>query len=130
MEEKCQNMHIGTINLDHKTSSTKLITKAVMELYERIINKNLLVRRINITANNIGNETDVKLDKINEQIDLFGDFKKKDIELQEEMEEKNLQKSILDIKRKYGKNAIVKGMNLQKEGTTIERNNQVGGHKA
>ena len=61
---------------------------------------------------------------------MFGDFQKRYIELQEEKEEKQLQKSILDIKRKYGKNAIVKGMNLEEAGTTIERNSQVGGHKA
>lgn len=130
MEEKYQNMHIGTANLSHKTASTKVITKSVMELYERIINKNLLVRRVNITANNIVSETFAIKEKKNEQLDMFGDFQKRDMELQEEKEEKQLQKSILDIKRKYGKNAIVKGMNLEEAGTTIERNSQVGGHKA
>ena len=120
----------GTINLDHKTASTKVITKAVIELYERIMNKNLLVRRINVTANNIVDESKAKLQRASEQLDLFGDLQKRDKELQEEQVEKNLQKSILDIKRKYGKNAIVKGMNLQEAGTTIDRNAQVGGHRA
>ena len=120
----------GTINLDHKTASTRVITKAVIELYERIMNKNLLVRRINVTANNIVDESKAKLQRASEQLDLFGDFQKRDEELKDEQEEKQLQKSILEIKRRYGKNAIVKGMNLQEAGTTIDRNAQVGGHRA
>ena len=120
----------GTINLDHKTASTKVITKAVIELYERIMNKNLIVRRINVTANNIVDESKAKLQRASEQLDLFGDFQKRDKELKDEQEEKQLQKSILEIKRRYGKNAIVKGMNLQEAGTTIDRNAQVGGHRA
>ena len=97
-----------------------------MELYEKIMNKNLLVRKINITANNIVNESALKLQKVSEQLDIFGDLQK---DLQNEQKEKQLQKSILNIKKRYGKNAIVKGMNLQAAGTTIERNKQVGGHK-
>ena len=120
----------GTANLNHYTSSTKLIMEATLQLYERIINKNLLARRINVTANNVIDVSKAKLKKASEQLDLFGDFKRREKELQEEQVEKNLQKSILNIKRKYGKNAIVKGMNLQKAGTTIDRNSQVGGHRA
>ena len=103
---------------------------STMKLYERIINKNLLVRRINITANNVINVREVENDKIFEQINLFTDYHKKEQEKQEERRERNLQKAVIDIKNKYGKNAIIKGMNLQDAGTTIERNNQVGGHKA
>ena len=120
----------GTINLDHQTSSTKIIMDSTMKLYERIINKNLLVRRINITANNVINVREAENDKIFEQINLFTDYHKKEQEKREERREKNLQKAVIDIKNKYGKNAIIKGMNLQDAGTTIERNNQVGGHKA
>lgn len=120
----------GTINLDHNTSSTKIIIEAVMKLYERIMNKNLLVRRINITANNIIDEQANKLQKSVEQLDMFGEFKKREKDLENEKLEKNLQKSILNIKKRYGKNAIVKGMNLQEAGTTIERNSQIGGHKS
>ena len=94
------------------------------------MNKNLLVRRINVTANNIVDESKAKLQRASEQLDLFGDFQKRDEELKDEQEEKQLQKSILEIKRRYGKNAIVKGMNLQEAGTTIDRNAQVGGHRA
>ena len=119
----------GTINLGHHTSSTKIIMDSTMKLYERIIDKNLLVRRINISANNVINENKTKLQNISEQLDLFGDFKKRDRDLQNEKIERKLQRSILDIKKKYGKNAIVKGMNLKEEGTAIARNSQIGGHK-
>ena len=68
--------------------------------------------------------------KIFEQIDLFTDYKKKEQEQKKEKKERNLQKAVINIKNKYGKNAIIKGMNLQDAGTTIDRNNQVGGHKA
>ena len=120
----------GTINLDHQTSSTKIIMDATMKLYERIINKNLIVRRINITANNVISVRKAENKKTFEQIDFFTDYHKKEKEQQEEKKERNLQKAVIDIKNKYGKNAIIKGMNLQDAGTTIDRNNQVGGHKA
>ena len=123
----------GTINLEKRTSSTKIIMNAVMELYEKIINKNLLTRRINITANNIVNE-ECKEEKNNfEQIDLFTNYEelkcKEEQSKIKELREKNLQKAVVDIKKKYGKNAILKGMNFEKGGTTIERNGQIGGHK-
>lgn len=120
----------GTINIDHKTSSCKIITNAVLELYERIINKKLLVRRINISAEEIVNEEDYKNAKKYEQIDIFGDYTKKEKERESEKTEKSLQKTVLDIKSRYGKNAVFKGMNLEKAGTTIDRNNQIGGHKS
>ena len=118
----------GTINLDHKTSSTKTITKAVMELYERIMDKRLLARRIYVVANNVIDEETVEKEKLYEQIDLFSDYKKKEEEVRNEKIEKNLQRAMIDIKNKYGKNAILKGMNLQEAGTTIDRNSQIGGH--
>lgn len=130
MEEKFLNTLIGTQNLNHNTSSTKIILKATMELYEKIINKDLLVRRINVTANNITNVLDFKKQKQYEQIDLFNDYKQEEEILKKEFQERNLQKAVIQIKNKYGKNSIIKGMNLQKAGTTIERNAQVGGHKA
>lgn len=127
----------GTINIDHKTASTKIIMDAVMNLYERIIDKKLLVRRINITANNV--ITEKENNEINnknnyEQLNLFTNYQEEDKKraenIKHEQAEKNIQKAMLNIKKKYGKNAIIKGMNLQKEGTTIDRNNQVGGHRA
>lgn len=119
----------GTINLDHYTSSNKIIDEAIMKLYDRIINKTLLVRKINISVNNLLNEKEVENNKENEQIDLFTDYKKIEKQHNDEIKERKLQKSILNIKKKYGKNAILKGMNLEEGATTIERNTQVGGHK-
>jgi len=119
----------GTINLDHKTSSTKIIMNATMELYDKIINQNLLVRRINITANKIMNENEAEKQNSFEQIDLFTDYKENEQRKAIEKKEKNLQKAMVNIKNKYGKNSILKGMNFVDGGTTIERNAQVGGHK-
>ena len=118
----------GTINLDHRTSSTKTITKAVMELYERIINKNLLTRRIYVVANNVVDQETVEKEQLYEQIDFFEDYKKKEKESKNEELERNLQNAMINIKRRYGKNAILKGMNLQEAGTTIDKNSQIGGH--
>ena len=120
----------GTINLSHQTSSTKIIMEATLELYQRIINKNLLVRRLNITANNLVSSSDLNLIKTYEQIDLFTDYHQKEENLKKEQTEKELQKAVISIKKKYGKNAIIKGMNLQESGTTIQRNNQIGGHQS
>lgn len=119
----------GTINIDHKTSSTKIITNAVMELYENIMNKNLLVRRINITAADVVNEEDYKKVKQYEQMDMFIDYNELGKQRRKEVSEKALQKAVLNIKSKYGKNSILKGMNFIEGGTTIERNGQIGGHK-
>ena len=119
----------GTINLKNKTSSTKIIMEAIEELYEKIINKDLLVRRINVVASNVVNESSIYENKTNEQLSLFIDYEKIEQEKQNVKKENNLQHTILDIKKKYGKNAILKGMNLEKAGTTIERNAQIGGHK-
>ena len=119
----------GTVNIDHQTSSTKIIMEAVMQLYDEIINDKLLTRKINITANNVINEATVKETKDYEQMDLFVDYSELDKKRQKEKEERKLQTAMLDIKNKYGKNAIIKGMNLQEGGTTIERNGQIGGHK-
>ena len=119
----------GTINLEHKTSSNKIIGEAVMELYDRIIDKRLLTRRINVTANNIISEEQAEKDNSFEQIDLFTDYSKVKKKNEKEKKERNLQRSILDIKKKFGKNAILKGMNFEDGATTIDRNSQVGGHK-
>ena len=118
----------GTINIDHQTSSTKVIMEAAIELYEKIINKKLLVRRLNITANNVVHISQVK-EETYQQIDLFTNFEEVNKQREKERAEREIQKAMIDIKSKYGKNAIIKGMNLQKEGTTIERNSQIGGHK-
>lgn len=124
----------GTTNLGRKTSSTKLITDAVMELYDRIVNPKLLVRRITLTANRVVDEKSVAEEYSYVQMNLFTDYEaeaKKREEEQAELErEKRIQQAVLSIKKKFGKNAILKGMNLQEGATTLDRNNQIGGHKA
>lgn len=119
----------GTINLDHKTSSTKIIMDATMKLYDSIINKNLLVRRINITANKVISEDEDKKINAYEQIDLFTNYNELKKKREKEESERKLQKAMINIKSRYGKNAILKGMNFVEGGTTIERNVQIGGHK-
>ena len=120
----------GTINIDHKTSSTKIIIDKFVELYDGIINKDLYVRRVTLTACDVVNEDDYKNNLMCEQMNLFIDYKELSKKRQKEREEKSLQKAVLSIKEKYGKNAILKGMNFEKSGTTIERNSQIGGHRS
>lgn len=124
----------GTINIGRKTSSTMLITKAVMELFDRIVDPALLVRRVNMAASHVVTEDSISKDNIIEQLDLFTDYSALEKQREEENatleREKKLQKAALDIKKKFGKNAILKGMNLQDGATAQDRNKQIGGHKA
>jgi len=123
----------GTTNLDGYTSSTRLITEAIINLYEEIINRELLVRRINISANHIISENEYIPEKKVKQLDLFSNNKKNSIskiDIEKQNKERKIQETILDIKKKYGKNAVLKGKNLQEEATTLDRNNQIGGHNA
>ena len=105
-----------------------------MALYDRITDPGLLIRRVSLGANRVINEQNAKIDAVPEQMDLFCDYEalRKEREQEEIMleREKRRQKVILDIKKKYGKNAILKGMNLEEGATTIDRNRQIGGHKA
>ena len=123
----------GTTNLTKRTSSTRLITDAVLELYDKIVNPSLLIRRINLTANHVVDEKQKQEDNY-VQLDLFTDYnqleqKKKEEQLDLERERK-MQEVMLSIKKKYGKNSILRGANLQEGATAIGRNNQIGGHKA
>ena len=124
----------GTTNLSQQTSSTRMIMNAVMELYDRIVDKNLLIRRINITANRLVAEGMTKKEEVYEQLDLFTDYEAKRKQQAEEKavldREKRVQEAMLSIKKKFGKNAVLKGMNLQKGATAMDRNEQIGGHKA
>ena len=125
----------GTINLDGHTSSTKKIMCAVSELFDRIVDKNLLIRRLNITANHVLPEADApRKNNGYEQLDLFTDYaalEAKQAQEQVELErEKKMQQAMLTIKKKFGKNAILKGMNLEDGATAMDRNAQIGGHKA
>ena len=123
----------GTKNLGEYSSSTKKIVSAMADLYREIVDKRLLVRRMYIIAGNVMYERDVpKKDFV--QLDLFSDCKEVQLEQekkeQEKQREKAIQQAMLGIKKKYGKNAILKGINFEDSATTIERNGQVGGHKA
>ena len=125
----------GTINLGGYTSSTKKILQAVEELYNRIIDGNLLVRRMNIVANHvIPEESATNAEENFEQLDLFTDYAAKKIQDEQERvgleREKKMQQAMIEIKKKFGKNAILKGMNLEEGATAKDRNAQIGGHKA
>ena len=120
----------GTANLGRRTSSTRLITDAVMELFDRIVDGNLLVRRINLVANHVLPEAAVQQELAFDQLDLFSDLVAKEAEEARQAREKRRQQALLTIRKKYGKNAILKGMNYEEGATTRERNAQIGGHKA
>lgn len=117
-------------NIGRYTSSTKLICETAMSLFDRIVDKNLLVRRMYIVANHIITEKDAEKESEYVQLDLFLDTKKQEAEENELKKEKDMQRAILKIKSKYGKNSIIKGMNLKDGATALERNRQIGGHKA
>lgn len=123
----------GTGNIDHYTSSTHTIMETVLDLYDRVVNKKLLIRRVNIAACNLISEDDIPEDKPL-QLDMFTDYEQleRDTKVRRAAEEKErkLQRVTLAIQDRFGKNAMLKGMNLMEGGTTIDRNGQIGGHKA
>jgi DNA polymerase V len=124
----------GTANLGRHTSSTRLIIDAMMDLYERIVDKNLLVRRVTISANHVVHESAAGSAAPLEQLDMFSDYVEQERKLQAEQaaweREKRGQQAIIALRKRFGKNAVLKGMNLQEGATTKDRNEQVGGHKA
>ena len=124
----------GTIHLDKQTASSMLLCDAALRLYDRIINPQLLVRRISLTANKVVSELAAEESPAFEQLSLFVDYEEEEKKRQEEKEmldkEKKMQQAMLDIKKKFGKNAILKGMNLQEGATAKDRNGRIGGHKA
>ncbi len=121
----------GSVNLGKYTSYSKLILNAMTDLYERITNPALLVRRVTVTASHVIREEDMPKEKP-EQFDLFTDLdavrQEREQTVKEERKEKSLQHAMIAIKHKFGKNAILKGSNLQEGAMTIERNQQRGGH--
>ena len=120
----------GTTNLPCRTSSTRLITEHVTELFDRIIDKDLLVRRVNITANRIVGEDFEDVSDKYEQLDLFTDPEAVERQKAALGREKNMQKALIEIKKKFGKNAVLRGMNFEEGATARDRNAQIGGHKA
>lgn len=125
----------GTANLEVHSSSTITITDAVMSLFDRIVNPTLLVRRINLTSNHILPEDSPKINGKGEavQLDLFTDYEaitqKKEKEKETLAKERRMQEALLNIKRQFGKNSILRGLNLDEGATAIERNKQIGGHR-
>ena len=123
----------GTANIDHRTSSSKIMTEEVMKLFKKIVNPILLTRRINVCACNLVSEEYVEKKPSFSQLDLFTNYeevsKKQNQDKLDEINERKIQKTLLDIKKKYGKNAILKGMNYIEGATAKDRNEEVGGHK-
>lgn len=127
----------GSINLPKYTSSSNTILEYAMKLFDRIVDENLLVRRMYVVANHVKTEKTVARENEFTQMDLFSDFgintsdsKTEEPDPEAEEKERRLQEAMLKIKQKYGKNAILKGANLQEGATAMERNKQIGGHKA
>ena len=123
----------GTGNLDHYTSSTAAIMEIMMALYDRITDRDLLIRRVNICACNLISEDEIP-DEVPEQLSLFVDYKALEQEKERrqiaEEKERSLQRTTLAIQTRYGKNALLKGMNFLEGATTRERSSQIGGHRA
>lgn len=124
----------GTANLQAQTSSAQLLIKAVMALFDRIVDKNLLVRRVNIAATRVVDEACIQQSAGCEQLDLFSDYdalqRQKEAEEAALQKERRTQEAILALRKKYGKNVILKGMSLEEGATAKDRNSQIGGHKA
>ena len=126
----------GSVTLSSPTSSTKIIMEASEKLYDKVVDPVLLVRRINVAAGRVIPESEIAQarDQVYEQLDLFTDYealeKERAARKAWEEKEKRIQKAILDIRKRFGSNAVVKGMNLEEGATGIERNSQIGGHKA
>jgi DNA polymerase V len=120
-----QHAH-GTANLHRRCASARLMIQAMLELYDRIVDPALLVRRVNIAALNVTPPQEEGA----WQLDLFSDPMAREWETQELEREGRRQRTLLQIRKKYGKNAILKGMNFIEGATTRDRNAQIGGHKA
>ena len=123
----------GNIKLDKHTLSSRIITEEVVKLYNKIIDKNLLVRKITIAVMNLKSDKYLENERSFKQFDLFSNNeevnKKKKIEKENEIKERKIEETLLNIKNKYGKNSILKAMNLEKDATARERNIEVGGHR-
>ena len=124
----------GTANLEGYSSSTKQIMAAMLGLFDRIVDKNLLIRRLNVTANRVIDEKSMPKPPQYQQMDFFTDYaaeqEKQKAEQAELAREKKIQETMIDIKKRFGKNAVLKGTNLSEGATGKDRNNQIGGHKA
>ena len=119
----------GTINLPFKTSSSRLICEACERLFDEIINENFTARRVCIAACNVVHENNFS-ENYSEQLDLFTEYSEYNPIISAAEREREMQRALIKIKKKYGKNAVIKAMNLQDGATAISRNSQIGGHRA
>lgn len=120
----------GTVNLDEMTSSTTLMMEGVMALFQRIADPKLTVRRVTITVNHLVLEQEYQKEPTYEQLNLFTDFSEKQKREAQLKKERSLQETTVKLRNRFGKNAVLKGTNLQEGATTMDRNRQIGGHKA
>ena len=127
----------GTFNFKKPTSSSRLIMDGAAELFDRHVNPDLLIRRLNLTTNHVKDEATVnaQVSAVKyEQLDLFTDYEALDKQRKEEKarleKERRMQEAQLKIKQRFGKNAILRGLNFKEGATAKERNKQIGGHKA
>ena len=124
----------GTVNFNRHTSSTEEITDGILDLYDRIVNPALLIRRLNIGVNNLASESVRKSEGRAEQMNFFTDYTAADKKAKEAEEnyakEKQRQSAVIAIRKKFGGNSIIRGMSLEDGATAIDRNMQIGGHKA
>ena len=124
----------GTENLSRYTSSASNLMDAVSKLYDRVVDPALLIRRLSISANRLLDEDAAQQQETVEQLNLFTDYNAKEeqqeVDAASHARERKIQEAMLDIKRKYGKNAILKGLNFEEGATAKERNRQIGGHQA
>ena len=123
----------GTGNLDFYTNSTRRIVRTMLEIFDRCADPDLLIRRVNIAALELLGESEVP-EELPEQMDLFTDYEALELrrsrERKEDEKERRIQRTTLQIQERYGKNAVLKGINFLEGGTTMERNAQIGGHRA
>jgi DNA polymerase V len=121
----------GSANLGRQTASARLFLEAVTKLFERVVDKNLLVRRLNIAANHVVDEASAQKKDVAEQLDFFTDYAavnaRKEAEEATLAREKRMQVAMLSIKKKHGKNAVLRGMNLEDGATAVDRTRQIGG---
>ena len=124
----------GTARFQKPTSSSRLIIDKTASLFDEIVNMGLLIRYINISVGHVVNEDDLSEEAVPQQLDLFADYDKMAAEAEKEsaalQKERKIQEAQIAIKRRFGKNAILKGLNFEEGATAIERNRQIGGHKA
>ena len=124
----------GTANLKGYTSSSEELMEAVSDLYDRAVDRNLLIRRLSISANHLLDEISAREKEMPEQLDLFTDYASQQRQAEKReaahAKERRLQETVLGLKKKYGKNAILKGMNLEEGATAKDQNEKIGGHQA